>query len=79
MSKFNTKTITGRIYTTIFELLEAHPEGVRWTDLLKLIEKSDPNLHPKTINGCVWKLTEKYPNEVYKPEKGLFRLKKFAK
>lgn len=77
MSKFNTKTITGRIYTTIFELLEAHPEGVRWTDLLKLIEKSDPNLHPKTINGCVWKLVEKYPDRVYKPEKGLFKLVKF--
>jgi len=77
MSKFNTKTITGRIYTTIFELLEAHPEGLRWTDLLKLIEKSDPNLHPKTINGCVWKLVEKYPDRVYKPEKGLFKLVKF--
>lgn len=77
MSKFNTKTITGRIYTTIFELLEAHPEGVRWTDLLKLIEKSDPNLHPKTINGCVWKLVEKYPDRVYKPKKGLFKLVKF--
>ena len=75
---FNTKTITGRIYAKIFDLLEIHPEGVRWTELLKLIEQSDPSLHPKTVNGCVWKLIEKYPNEVYKPEKGLFRLKKYS-
>lgn len=79
MPKLNTTTITGKIYGIIFELLEAHPDGVRWTELLKLIEQKDPSLHPKTINGCVWKLIEKYPNEVYKPEKGLFRLKKFAK
>jgi hypothetical protein len=79
MTNPNTSTITGRIYAIIFDLLEAHPEGVRWTELLKLIQQADPSLHPKTINGCVWKLIEKYPNEVYKPEKGLFRLQKFAK
>lgn len=70
-------TITGRIYAKIFELLEQHPEGLRWTDLLTQVEESDPTLHPKTVNGCVWKLVEKYPNEVYKPSKGLFRLTKF--
>lgn len=68
-------TITGQIYTTIFELLEQHPEGIRWTDLNAMIEEKHPTFHPKTINGCVWKLLEKYPDKVHKPEKGLFKLK----
>lgn len=73
----NTETITGRIYTEIFELLENNPEGVRWSELLKKIEEKHPKFHPKTINGCVWKLIEKYPDKVYKPKKGIFRLRKY--
>lgn len=70
-------TITGRIYTIIFELLEKQPEGIRWTDLLSKIKESDSSFHPKTINGCVWKLIEKFPDKAYKPSKGLFRLLKY--
>jgi hypothetical protein len=74
----NPNTITGRIYLIIFDLLEKHPEGIRWVDQLKMIKEADPSLHPKTVNGCVWKLVEKFPDKVHKPEKGLFQLKKYA-
>jgi hypothetical protein len=70
-------TITGRINTKAFELLEKNPEGLRWSELLSKIKESDSNFHPKTVNGCVWKLVENFPDKVYKPEKGLFRLKKY--
>lgn len=70
-------TITGRIYAIIFELLEKNPEGIRWTDLLSKIREADRSFHPKTVNGCVWKLIEKFPDKVYKPSKGLFRLLKY--
>lgn len=73
----NPQTITGRIYLIIFDLLDKNPEGIRWTDLNSMIKKIDNNLHPKTINGCVWQLIQKFPNEVYKPSKGLFRLTKY--
>jgi hypothetical protein len=69
--------VTARIYATALELLEQHPEGLRWSELLRRIEASDPGLHPKTVNGCVWKLVERFPDKVCKPEKGLFRLVKF--
>jgi len=69
-------TITGRIYAKSFELLEQHPEGLHWSELISKI-KADSNFHPKTVNGCVWKLVEKFPDKVYKPSKGLFRLLKF--
>ena len=70
-------TVTGRINAKALELLEQHPEGLRWTDLNARIEASDPGFHPKTVNGCVWKLVEKFPDQVYKPSKGLFRLTKY--
>jgi hypothetical protein len=44
--------VTERIKATL-ELLEKHPEGLRWTDLRKMIEASDSTFHPKTVNGCV--------------------------
>jgi len=71
----NPNTITGKIYLTIFDLLEKYPEGLRWTQLNKIIEEVHPDFHPKTINGCVWKLIQKFPDRVEKPEKGLFKLK----
>ncbi|HEX6287195.1 MAG TPA: hypothetical protein VFZ80_06890 [Acidimicrobiia bacterium] len=69
--------VTERIEATALELLDANPDGIRWADLNRKIEESDPSFHPKTINGCVWRLIEKYPDRVYKPSKGLFRLMKY--
>lgn len=77
MPRITKNTVTGTIYTIIFKILNENPEGVRWIELLKLIEQTDKSLHPKTINGCVWKLVERYPDQVFKPEKGLFKLKKY--
>lgn len=77
--KMQTTTVTGHINIKALELLEQHPEGLRWSELLVSIKKSDPTFHPKTVNGCIWKLVEKYPDMVYKPSKGLFRLVKYKK
>lgn len=73
----NKPTITGQINDKALQLLDENPEGIRWVDLISMIKKEYPTFHPKTINGCIWKLVQKYPNEVYKPEKGLFRLIKY--
>jgi SLT domain-containing protein len=72
----NSSKVTERINAAAFKLLDQHPEGLSWTDLRTRIEESDSKFHPKTVNGCVWKLVEKYPDRVYKPSKGLFRLLK---
>lgn len=71
------KTATGKINALAMKFLEEHTEGLRWTDLLKKIKQYDPELHPKTVNGCVWRLTERFPDLVYKPSKGVFRLIKY--
>lgn len=73
----NPETKTGRIHIKILDLLKNNPEGVQWVDLAKQVQESDPSIHPKTLNGCIWKLTETFPDEVYKPSKGCFRLNKY--
>lgn len=69
--------ITHQIYETALNLLKNNPGGLRWVDLNNMIQKEHPDFHPKTINGCIWKLLEKYPDKVYKPKKGLFMHKKY--
>jgi hypothetical protein len=72
--RINPETITGKIFLKIFQLLAENPEGLQWRDLLIEIEKSFPDFHPKTINGCVWQLVNKFPDKVHKPSKGRFQL-----
>lgn len=72
-------TVTARVYEIIFEALEANPDGLQWVELLKIIKAKDPTIHPKTANGLVWKMLERYPDKVYKPEKGRFCLVKYQK
>lgn len=72
-----TSTITGRIDAIALDLLNEHKDGMQWSELIKAIKQSDPTLHPKTINGCIWKLIQQHPDKVYKPAKGLFRLLKY--
>lgn len=72
----NSSKVTERINATALKVLDENPEGLSWTDLRTRIEESDQGFHPKTVNGCVWKLVEKYPDRVYKPSKGVFRLLK---
>nr|WP_321498262.1 hypothetical protein [uncultured Methanolobus sp.] len=68
---------TERINATALELLDKYPDGLRWSELVSKIMESDPTFHPKTVNGSVWKLTERFPDRVYKPSKGLFRSLKY--
>ncbi len=68
--------ITKRIKAKALELLEQHPEGLRYSELHAKILDADSTFKPNTINGCIWNLDAVYPKEVYKPSKGLFRLLK---
>jgi hypothetical protein len=44
-----------------------------------IIEESDPRFYPRTVNGYIWRLVERFPEEVYKQSKGMFRLLKYKK
>ena len=77
MVSMQSTKVTERIKATAFELLEQHPEGLRYSELVHKIEEVDVAFNHNTINGCIWNLEAKFPSKVYKPSKGLFRLTKF--
>ena len=66
-------TKTKPIQAQAIEILRCAPQGIRTSQLLNAIQEQLPNIHPKTINGTVWKLPTTRPEEVYKPSRGLFR------
>lgn len=68
--------VTERIKAKALELLELHPEGLRYSELHAKILATDGTFKSNTINGCIWNLDATYPEKVYKPSKGLFRLLK---
>lgn len=70
--------VTERIYAADFDLLEKHPEGLSWSEPLKEIQATDATLHPKTVNGCIWKPVQRLTGQIYKPSKGHFRLAKYG-
>jgi len=72
----NNSKLTHQINQKALELLEQHPDGLRWSELRDKIQASD-EFHPKTVNGCIWKLLQNFPDKVYKPSKGIFRLLKY--
>jgi len=67
------------IETKAIEILKNAPQGLRTFQLIKAIQDDLPDVHPKTINGTVWLLPEKRPEQVYKPERGLFQHVSFRK
>lgn len=73
----NPETITGRINIKLLEILDQHPDGVRWVELARAVKTADASVHPKTLNGCIWKLADSFPDKVYKPAKGVFRYRKY--
>ena len=71
------KKITKNIKDKAFELLKNNPDGLRYSELVKFISESDEKLYRNTITGSIWNLDSQFPEKVYKPSRGLFRLVEF--
>ena len=69
--------VTERIKTKALELLEQHPDGLRYSELHAENFGTNADFKPNTINGCIWNLDTVFSEKVYKPSKGLFRLLKY--
>lgn len=66
--------VTKIIKETALRLLRQYPAGLRYSELHSKIKESDNSFNPNTINGCIWNLDALFPDQVYKPSKGLYRL-----
>ena len=72
-----TTTKKDRITVAAKELLAQHSEGLRFSELVSRLHVAFPDDPHGTITGTVWNLDTRFPDEIYKPSRGLFRLARF--
>ncbi|MCL4354957.1 hypothetical protein M1349_05880 [Patescibacteria group bacterium] len=61
------------IKSKAIEILRNNSKGVRYSQLVRMIKESFPDIPENTIQGTIWNLDTKIPNEIYKADRGLFR------
>jgi len=55
------------------EIIEAHPEGIRYGDLVAEIHSAFPQLNPNMVSGLIYDLNRICPDLIYKPASGVYR------
>ena len=65
--------IRDRIRNQAVELIGAHREGLRYSDLCRKIKEATPSFNAGTIKTYIWNLDILLPEVVWKPSKGLYR------
>lgn len=73
----SSKTITGQIRKIALEIIADHPEGLRYSELTRKILERNPDFNKNTISGSTWDLALQFPDKIYKPDKGVYRLLRF--
>ena len=71
MAKLDGQQIRERARAIIAE----NPGGIRFGELKEKISAESPGTPKNTIGGSVWDLDAKYPSEITKPSRGLFKPK----
>src|SRR3989338_4442715 len=66
-------SISSQIKQKSLEIIKNNPQGIRYSQLLKMIVEAFPNVPSNTIRGAIWNLDATIPNEIYKADRGLFR------
>lgn len=67
-----------QIYEQAIQVLEANPQGIRWSDLVREVEKKAPGTPRNSIRGAVHAFLKKQTSEVIKVARGTYRLVKFV-
>lgn len=70
-------TIGQRIDEKAIAILEANPEGLRYSDVARRIVEGDSSLNANHVYAEVSWLPQNNPDRVYKPSRGLYRLTKY--
>src|SRR5262249_42822109 len=60
------------------QVLEAHPQGIRWMELLRAIEAEAPDTSHNSVHGAVHNLLSTRTAEIVKVARGTYQLAKFV-
>jgi len=70
-----------KIIKKVYEILDNKPKGIRYADLIREINNELPEVNVNAIHGTVWFFKQKIDkgeiDDVVRPEKGLYILKKY--
>ena len=66
------------IQAKAIELIESHPSGIRYTELVNRLHDALPEIPVNTIHGNVWNLETRIPDRVVKPARGIYRAARYA-
>ena len=66
-------TSTQTVIAQAQDLIEAAPEGRRYSELHRAICDAYPNIPPNTVHGSLHKFRTELPDEYYVPARGLYR------
>src|SRR6185503_6359632 len=67
-----TKLNQNQIRELARKIIRQSPGGIRYAELVARVFAENPETPRNTINGSVWDLATKYPEEISKPTRGLF-------
>jgi hypothetical protein len=60
------------------QVLEAHPQGIRWMEILRAIEANEPDTPHNSVHGAVHTLLTTRTAEITKVARGTYQLVKFV-
>ena len=72
-------SIKTRLSEKSIKILRKYRNGLSVRSLRELLVKEHPEININTIRGIVWDIPERYPRDVYRPKKGIFRHTTFRK
>jgi len=66
-----------KITDRAIEILKENPDGLRYSELVRVMFEHFGNIPVNTIHGTIWDIHTQNPDKIYKPSRGLFRLVEF--
>lgn len=66
-----------QIHQRAMQVLEANPQGIRWSDLLRTVEQGAPGTPHNSIHGGIHNLLTTRPLEIVKVARGTYQLSKY--
>ena len=73
-----TKLNRQQIQECAMEVLDAHPQGIRWSDLLRTVEQQAPETPHNSVHGGIHNLLTTRTAEIIKVARGTYQLDKYV-
>jgi len=76
-------TARQRVYKRVREILERYPQGLNYSEIIKILHETLPDIKINTLHGSMWDLKQLIDkgkvNDLARPAKGIYILSKYMK